>query len=112
MNSELNKYLRQLPSINKVMERPEITGMAESCPHTVIIKAVREVIDILKNRILSAKVEEHLSNIDLSIGNIIREIEIIVRQNNRMTLRRAINATGDVLSDFIGRSPLNEFEQK
>lgn len=112
MNSEFNKYLRQLPSVNKVMERPEITDMAESCPHTVIIKAVREVIDILKNRILSAKDEEYLSNIDFSIENIIRKVEIIVRQNNRMSLRRAINATGDVLRDDLGRSPLNEFAQK
>ncbi|MDQ1317810.1 MAG: L-seryl-tRNA(Ser) seleniumtransferase [Candidatus Poribacteria bacterium] len=112
MNSEFNKYLRQLPSVNKVMEQPEITGMAESCPHTVIVKAVREVIDILKNRILSAKDEEYLTNIDLSIESIIREVEIIVRQNNRMSLRRAINATGDVLRDDLGRSPLNEFAQK
>jgi L-seryl-tRNA(Ser) seleniumtransferase len=112
MNSEFNKYLRQLPSVNKVMEQPKITGMVESCPHSVIIKAVREVIDILKNRILSAKDEDFLSNIDFSIESIIREIENIVRQSNRMTLRRAINATGDVLRDDLGRSPLNEFAQK
>jgi L-seryl-tRNA(Ser) seleniumtransferase len=61
---------------------------------------------------LSAKDEEYLTNIDLSIESIIREVEIIVRRNNRMSLRRAINATGDVLRDDLGRSPLNEFAQK
>jgi len=111
-NDFKGKYLRQLLSVNKVMERPEITGMLESCPHTVIIKAVREAIDVRKNRILSAKDEEYLTNIDLSIESIIREVEIIVRRDNRMSLRRAINATGDVLRDDLGRSPLNDFAQK
>jgi len=112
MNSEFNKYLRQLPSVNKVMEHPEITDIANSCSHTIIIKAVREAVDIRKNLILTAKSEEYLADIDLSIDSIIRDVKDITRQNNRMSLRRVINATGDALRDDLGRSPLNEFAQK
>jgi L-seryl-tRNA(Ser) seleniumtransferase len=113
MNSDFkNKYLRQLPSVNKVMEHPIIAGMTGSCPHAIIVKSVRQVIDILKNQILSAENEEHLQTVDLSAGSIIQKVKNLVRQNSRMSLRRVINATGDVLRDDLGRAPLNEFAQR
>jgi L-seryl-tRNA(Ser) seleniumtransferase len=113
MNNDFKgKYLRQLPSVNKVMERPEITDIAESCPHAIVVKSVRQIIDILKNQILSAEDEEHLKTIDLSTESIIQEVKNLIRQNNRMSLRRVINATGDVLKDDLGRVPLNEFAQR
>jgi L-seryl-tRNA(Ser) seleniumtransferase len=113
MNNDFKaKYLRQLPSIGKLMECPELTEMADSYSHALIVKSLREVIDARKLLILSAENEKQLEWLDLSQERIIDEAKILIGKNSRMSLRRIINATGEVLSDKFGRSPLNELAQK
>jgi len=106
------KYLRQLPSVGKLMEHPELERMLETCPRVVVIEAVQYVIDAHKVRILAAEDEERLIDMDLSFENIVEAAAVLAAENARMSLRRAINATGDVLSVNLGKAPLNMAAQK
>jgi L-seryl-tRNA(Ser) seleniumtransferase len=105
-NEFKSKYLRQLPSVGKLIENPELSGLS---PHSLVIQSIREIIDIRKSLILSAKDEMEIANIDLSPERIITEVKAIILNKSRMGNRYAINATGDVLNEKLGRSPLNDF---
>lgn len=106
------KYLRQLPAVGKLMEHPKLLRMLEMCPRILLVKAIHDVLDAFKTSILTASSEEQINNLDLSFEGIVNEVFILATKNSRMSLRRAINATGDVLSHSLGRAPLNESAQK
>ncbi len=110
MNNDFRaKYLRQLPSIGKLIERPELSDLSN---HSIVVQCLREIIDSRKSLILSAKSERQLADLDLSSEKIISEAKILINKKFRMNNRYAINATGDVLHEKLGRSPLNESAQK
>ncbi|MEK7400660.1 MAG: hypothetical protein AAB116_27260, partial [Candidatus Poribacteria bacterium] len=104
-----NTYLRKLPSVSRIIERPELSEMVNGYPHILIVKSIRQVIEDRKNSILKAQSEDNIKDIDLSIESIIREVQILVEETGMMTIRRAINATGDVLNDDLCHDLLNEY---
>ena len=106
------EYLRQLPSVGKLMERPELKHVLATCPRALMIEAIHDVIDAHKTRILNAEDEDQVADMDLSIESIADAVSILAAEKARMSLRRAINATGDVLNGNLGRAPLNEAAQK
>lgn len=113
MSNELNqdiknKYLRQLPSINRILEHKSLESLIKSYPQALIVKAAREIIDSYKNLIMSAENEKDLNNLNLSLENIVREVENVAIKYGSMSLRRTINATGNILDNRLGRAPLNE----
>jgi L-seryl-tRNA(Ser) seleniumtransferase len=106
------KYLRQLPAVGKLIEHPELKAISEICPRVLLSDVIREVLEGYKSEILAAGDEEQIENLDLSIQRIVAEISSLAAQKARMSLRRVINATGDVLPESLGRAPLNEAAQK
>lgn len=105
-NEYKSKYLRQLPSIEKLISQLEPSN---KIPLSLITKSLREIIDSRRSLILSAENEDQLQNINLSAKQIIIEAQDLAIKRFRMDNRYAINATGDV---FIRYSPLNESAQK
>lgn len=106
------KYLRQLPAVGKLIEHPELKAISETCPRVLLSDAIREVLEGYKAEILNAGDEEHIRSLDLSVRRIVAEVSSLAAQKARMSLRRAINATGNVLPENLGRAPLNEAAQK
>jgi L-seryl-tRNA(Ser) seleniumtransferase len=107
-----NTYLRKLPSVSRIIERPELSEMVNDYPHILIVKSIRQIIEDRKNSILKAQNEDQIKDIDLSIESIIREVQILVEETGMITIRRAINATGDVLNDDLCHDLLNAYAQK
>lgn len=113
MSSDVKgKYLRQLPAVGKLMEHPGLRQLSEICPRALMLDAIRNVLESYKNHILSASNEDNIKKLDFSIEHILEEISALAAENARMSLRRAINATGNVLNNDLGRAPLNEAAQK
>ena len=102
------KYLRRLPSVGKLIEHPDLKHILETCPRVLMIEAIYDVIEARKTRILTAEDEDQIRDMDLSFAGIVNAVSILAAEKARMGLRRAINATGDVLSASLGRAPLNE----
>ncbi len=106
------KYLRRLPAVGKLIEHPKLKAISETCPRVLLSDAIREILEGYKAEILNASDEERIRNLDLSIQGIVVEVSSLAAQKARMGLRRAINATGNVLPENLGRAPLNEAAQK
>jgi len=106
------KYLRRLPAVGKLVEYPELRRLSDTCPRVLLVKAIQGILDARKARILSASDEEQIKDVDLFVEHIVAEVSALAIEKARMSLRRAINATGDVLDDRLGRAPLNEAAQK
>jgi L-seryl-tRNA(Ser) seleniumtransferase len=106
------KYLRQLPAVGKLIEHPKLKAISETCPRVLLSDAIRDVLEGHKAEILTAGDEEQVRNLDLSIQQIVDEVSSLAAQKAWMSLRRAINATGNVLPENLGRAPLNEAAQR
>ena len=105
------EYLRRLPSVGKLMEHRKLAQILDSCPRVFLMEAIYDVIDVYKKRILAADDEDQIRSLDLSFENFAEAASVLAVEKARMTLRRAINATGDVLNRNLGKAPLNEAAQ-
>ena len=103
-----SKYLRQIPSIGKILEHPKIQNILSTCPRPLLLETTRDVIDLYKKKILSANTEDDIKNLDISFDKILDEISLSASESSRMSFRRVINATGDLLNDNFGHAPLSE----
>ncbi len=110
MSSKINgSILRLLPSVDEVLRDGRISEMLEIHPRSVVLEAVRTVVDAERQDILAAGAaarqellkEEYLDRI---IENTTAEVQHLVRPK----LRRVINATGVVLHTNLGRALLSE----
>jgi L-seryl-tRNA(Ser) seleniumtransferase len=110
MSSNINgRILRLLPSVDEVLRDGRISEMLEIHPRSVVLEAVRSVVDAERQDILAAgvaacqelKKEDYLDRI---IKNTAAEVQRLVRPR----LRRVINATGVVLHTNLGRALLSE----
>src|SRR5579864_5278822 len=90
-----NSPLRQLPSVNRILQTPAVADLASRIPRTVVTDAINQVLDSLRAE-MSLPAESRAmpvpSDTELS-DRVVREA------TNRMapTLQAAVNATGIVL---------------
>ena len=106
------KYLRQLPAIGKMMEHPELKRVSEKCPRVLLVNVTQAVVEAHKTRILAASDEAQIRELDTSLEHMVEEVSNLAAEKAMMSLRRAINATGDVLCERLGRAPLSEAAYK
>lgn len=101
MNSvDTNQLLRDLPSVNELVER--LNSHAKRYPRSLIVEEARRVLNAARNRIRAG---EHLDT-DAMEQEILCSLDGLARPS----LRRVINATGVVLHTNLGRAPLPPFE--
>jgi len=96
VSEELNSRLRELPSVDEVMQR-----LDSRCPRELLVAETRRVIDHARERLKSGE------RVDISSipTRVVRELQMLERHS----LRRVINATGVVLHTNLGRAPLANF---
>jgi L-seryl-tRNA(Ser) seleniumtransferase len=93
VGDDLNKRLRELPSVEEVMQR-----LDTRCPRELLTVETRRVIERARDALRRGQVAE--------IGNIPEQVLSALEQIERPSLRRVINATGVVLHTNLGRAPL------
>jgi L-seryl-tRNA(Ser) seleniumtransferase len=93
--------LRQLPSVDELLRRPELVALAQEAGHGLVVEAARNVLD----RLRAALARGAASALD-DLPQIEAEIETEVRHALAPSLNPVVNATGVVLHTNLGRAPL------
>jgi L-seryl-tRNA(Ser) seleniumtransferase len=97
--------LRQIPSVERVLQRLEQRGALASHPRPAAATSTREVLDETRRRLrqgLPAAVDTDA---------LAEQVEQRLRERFGTTLRRVINATGVLIHTNLGRAPLSRSAQ-
>ena len=99
------KMLAGLPKVDQVLARPELEALEARIPRAPRLKAVRQVLEALRERLLAGQPvgPEDLTPAGVAIAAAARALALA-----RPSLRRVVNATGVVVHTNLGRSLLAE----
>ena len=97
-----NNFLRNLPSVNQLLESPQLKEMVENINHGVVAEGVRTFLDDLRSKVVDAAGEVPIQ----TPTEIADKIADWLSSEERPYLRRVINGTGIILHTGLGRAPL------
>lgn len=95
---------RRLPAVDDLLRRPAIVALEPRLSHTLVVEAVRGVLEELRARIAR---EPALAEEELDAARIEAQILARIEAELAFSLRAVINATGVVLHTNLGRAPLS-----
>ena len=106
MSAKDNKHLifRQIPSVDQLLESSEVKALFSTVPRTLIVRAIREVLGELRERIKKAGALSERPDVSLNAVN--RQVTERVSKLMQPSLRQVINATGIIVHTNLGRSLL------
>jgi L-seryl-tRNA(Ser) seleniumtransferase len=104
LSDRQKELLRGLPAVDHVLDLAKADPAFEGIPATVLVGAVRSVIDAARRRIVSAA--GGLDAPEPSDAHLLARARESVRQAMQPNLRRVVNATGVVIHTNLGRSLL------
>ncbi|HBT19815.1 MAG TPA: L-seryl-tRNA(Sec) selenium transferase [Peptococcaceae bacterium] len=96
--------LRQLPKVDRIMEKPKIKKLLEEYPRDFVVETIREALNDLRTEIMSMEKPGSL----LDEASIVDRVVYLVENKSRPNLRPVINATGVVLHTNLGRALLSK----
>ncbi len=96
--------LRNIPSVNELLDSPPLRTLMDRASHSVVVSGVRDFLDNLRSEVQSAASEFSLP----TAAELAERIAEWIVDEERPTLRPAINATGILLHTGLGRAPLAE----
>ena len=94
--SDTARALRDLPSVDRVIDDPELSGLAETYGRTRLVEAARASLDVARERIRAGDDAPAISEL----------VRTHLEQLLEPRLRRVLNATGVVVHTNLGRAPL------
>ncbi len=97
-----NNFLRNLPSVNQLLESPQLKKMVENINHGVVAEGVRTFLDDLRTQVVDAAGEVPIP----TPTEMADKIADWLSNEERPYLRRVINGTGIVLHTGLGRAPI------
>ncbi len=95
-----------MPKVDELLEKDEIRKILGYIPRKIVLGAIREEIEKLRNKIKDENISEDEILEDLEM--IIEKIVENAKRKNQYKLKRVINATGVVIHTNLGRSLINE----
>ncbi len=99
----MNKALRSLPAIDKILQSPQLGELTEQIPHTILLEAAQTAVENCRQSILD---DTNPTTQPPSIDTIADQAANLAIQLHRPRLRPVINATGTLLHTNLGRAPL------
>ena len=96
--------LRRLPGVDHVLELCKVRQYFKDIPQTVLVNAVRQVLEIMRKGILEARPD--ITEETLSDEPIIEAVLATVTRATAPNLKTLVNATGVVVHTNLGRSLL------
>lgn len=99
--------LRSIPSVNELLESPEISKFTDRYPRLLVVEAIRAVLEDIRQSLTNKKEFAEAQAIDLSPQRLHRLIQQSLQQKF-CGIEHAINATGIILHTGLGRAPLAE----
>lgn len=93
--------LRQLPSVEKLLEAPQVRAFADQLPQPVVAEVIRTVVDECRKKIDSGQ-----GKVDLPA--LLATLQTRLVAKTRQALEQVVNGTGVILHTNLGRAPLGE----
>jgi L-seryl-tRNA(Ser) seleniumtransferase len=97
-----SNVLRNLPSVNDLIESPPLRRLRDTLSHGVVVGGVRTFLDNVRRDVQSAAAEVRLPD----VGDLAERIAQWILRQEDSPLRPAVNATGVLLHTGLGRAPL------
>jgi L-seryl-tRNA(Ser) seleniumtransferase len=97
----IQEKLRQLPSVEKILESEKLKNKIEEYSHPLVSESARETL-------LSIREGMKKNPEDISFDDIIEKVSQTVEEKTSDLLQPVINATGVILHTNLGRAPLDE----
>ncbi len=99
-------HLRALPSVDVVVNIYQRGNPDNLYPHSLLVRAVQEIVADLRQQILDASGEEELAGLSATPEEVALRVDKRLKKLEQPSLRRVINATGTVLHTNMGRASL------
>ncbi|MDG1513338.1 MAG: L-seryl-tRNA(Sec) selenium transferase [Mariniblastus sp.] len=93
---------RKLPSVNQLLESPQLKQMVETVNHSVVVDGVRSFLDDLREQVSTESGEVSIP----TPSEIADKIANWLKTEEKPYLRPVINGTGIILHTGLGRAPL------
>jgi len=100
--------LRRIPPVNEILDTPTGQRLLTERARALVVAAVGEALEALRQRITAASSEEELAALDCTPEGLAAEAAARLTRRLGPRLRRVINATGVVIHTNMGRAPLAE----
>ena len=97
-----NNPLRNIPSVNELLENPSLKNLVDKVSHHVVVSEVRTFLDTLRTDLQQKASELNVP----TVGELADRIATWIVTDQKPTLQPVINATGILLHTGLGRSPL------
>jgi L-seryl-tRNA(Ser) seleniumtransferase len=104
VGSDSKEMLRSLPAVDELLRQEAISEAVETYPRTLVVRAVRNVLDRNRQAILNGRAV--LDSQGFELATLVKEILAEVKHLASFTLRRVINGTGIIVHTNLGRSLL------
>ena len=105
---ELNRLLRKLPAVGEILAWDAVQKSLDESPRWAVVKAVRAVLQIERERLLGEGDPEGVSDEDALRGRIEKMVVARVGQVEKPSLKRVVNGSGVIIHTNLGRSPLSK----
>ena len=104
MEDSKNVMFRQIPSVDELLVTSGIKSMLSTIPRALVLRAIRQILDELREEIRKAHIGDEMPDVGLStvVDQITRRVSIL----SQPSLRQVINATGVIVHTNLGRSPV------
>lgn len=99
----MKQLLSKIPSINKILMTDKVKELLEEYPEIFVKDIVKKEVNNIKNDILQEKLKEVPA-----MDEIVQKLCLEVKNKDKLSLRRIVNATGTILHTNLGRSLLSE----
>jgi L-seryl-tRNA(Ser) seleniumtransferase len=97
----MQKELRKLPSVDKLLQEEAVQVLAEAHSHELAVEAARETLESARQAILEGNPCPPASQLaEMTVANLDRRLQ--------PTLQPVINASGVIIHTNLGRAPLSE----
>ncbi|MCW5852001.1 MAG: L-seryl-tRNA(Sec) selenium transferase [Anaerolineae bacterium] len=100
MNGSTATALRQLPSVDRLLQTPDVAALVAAHGRAVVTEAVRAALDEARASIRAGGEAPEYSAL-------VQAVEAVARTRTAPTLIPVINATGVIIHTNLGRAPLS-----
>jgi len=104
MQKDPAAHLRELPSVDELLGRPRLLGLAAKAGRSIVTQAARSVLADVRAHLKNDPGNSHAVDLPEFEAQVIARLEDMLSPS----LRRVINATGVILHTNLGRAPLSD----